>query len=103
MIEYSLDITERKKAEEELHKLSRAVTYSPSSVVITDAKAKISYVNPAYLERGYTEDEVLGQYATFLYSDLHPQRFYMDIWKKVSAGDMWRGEVGSRTRDGETV
>ena len=103
MIEYSLDITERKKAEEELHKLSRAVTYSPSSVVITDANAKISYVNPAYLERGYTEDEVLGQYATFLYSDLHPQKFYMDIWEKVSTGDMWRGEIGSRTRQGETV
>ncbi len=98
------DITEQKKAEEELHKLSRAITYSPTSVVITDVDAKINYVNPAYLEgRGYSEDEVLGQYATFLYSDLHPQEFYMDIWKKVSGGDMWRGEVGSRTRSGETT
>ncbi|MBT3313844.1 MAG: PAS domain S-box protein [Anaerolineae bacterium] len=104
MIEYSLDITERKKAEEELHKLSRAVTHSPSSVVITDANARISYVNPAYLEgTGYTEDEVLGKFATFLYSDLHSKEFYKDIWNKVSAGDMWRGEIGSRTSQGEIM
>ncbi|OQY26543.1 MAG: hypothetical protein B6I38_11175 [Anaerolineaceae bacterium 4572_5.1] len=98
------DITERKKAEEELLTLSRAIAHSPTSVVITDANAKISYVNPAYLEvTGYAEEEVMGKYATFLYSDLHSEEFYMDIWKQVSAGDMWRGEIGSRNRRGEIV
>ncbi|MBT3338642.1 MAG: PAS domain S-box protein [Anaerolineae bacterium] len=104
MIEYSLDITERKKAEENLLKFSRAITHSPTSVVITEANAKISYVNPAYLEgTGYTEDEVLGKYATFLYSDLHPKEFYKDIWKKVSAGNVWRGEISSRNSRDEII
>jgi len=97
------DITERKKTEEELLKLSRAVTHSPTSVVITDADARINYVNPAYLARGYTEEEVLGQYATFLYSDLHPEEFYLDIWEKVSAGEMWRGEILNKRNVGPTT
>ncbi len=104
MIESSIDITERKKAEEELLTLSRAIAHSPSSVVITDAKARITYVNPAYLEvTGYAEEEVIGQYATFLYSDLHPEAFYQDIWKKISTGNMWRGEIGKRNRLDEVV
>ncbi len=98
------DITERKKADEKLLTLSRAVSHSPTSVVITDEKARITFVNPAYLEvTGYTIEDVLGQYATFLYSDLHPEEFYMDIWKQVSDGEMWRGEIGRRNRHGAII
>ena len=41
------DISARKAAEEELRKLSRAVEESPESIVITDTRAQIEYVNQA--------------------------------------------------------
>src|SRR5208283_3014657 len=48
--ELERDITERKRAEHELRKLSRAVEQSPAVVVITDARGNIEYVNPKFTE-----------------------------------------------------
>ncbi len=62
MIEYSIDITERKLAEGELRKLSRAVEQSSSSVIITDLDGCIEYANPKFSEvTGYALEEVIGQ------------------------------------------
>ena len=41
-----IDITERKQAEQQLRKLSRAVEQSASTIVITDTTGEIEYVNP---------------------------------------------------------
>ena len=43
-----VDLTERKHAEFELRKLSRAVEQSPASIVITDLQGAIEYVNPKF-------------------------------------------------------
>ena len=49
------DISESRRVEEELRKLSRAVENSPVSVVITDVKGNIEYVNPMFTRvTGYT-------------------------------------------------
>ena len=59
------DITQKKMSELELHKLSTAIEQSSSSVVITDIKGEIEYVNP-YFEKltGYKYKEVLGKNPT---------------------------------------
>jgi PAS domain S-box-containing protein len=62
IITISEDITERKKAEDELRKLSNAVSQSPVSVVITDTEGNIEYVNPKFTElTGYSYEEALGK------------------------------------------
>ncbi len=67
MIEYTLDITGRKQAEEYLRQLERAVETMPPGVTITDLDGKIIYMNPAdVMMHGYRLEELLGQDAGIL-------------------------------------
>jgi PAS domain S-box-containing protein len=102
MIEYSIDITERKEAERELRKLSRAVEQSSSTVVITDPTGSIEYVNPKFTETtGYTVDEAIGQNPRVLKSETQPKEFYADLWATISSGREWHGEFCNRKKNGE--
>ena len=56
------DITEHKRAEEQLRKLSRAVDQNPASIVITDLQGNIEYVNPKFSQvSGYSFIEAFGK------------------------------------------
>lgn len=96
------DISERRRAETELRKLSRAVEQSPSSIVITDRDGRIEYVNPRFEEvTGYTREQVIGQNPRILKSGLTEPRAYDDLWRTIAAGGEWRGELCNRKKNGE--
>ncbi len=95
------DITERKAHEEKLKILSRAIENAPVSVVITDTKGDINYVNPYFCkESGYSNEEVLGQNSRILKSGVHDDKFYADMWETISSGETWRGEILNKKKDG---
>ena len=95
------DITEQKKAEEELLKLSRATFQSPAAIVITDLQGTIEYVNPAFTEvTGYTREEAVGENPRVLQSGMHHTEFYEELWKTIATGDIWRGEFRNKNKDG---
>ena len=103
MIEYSLDITDRKHNEEQLRRLFRAVEQSPASIVITDTSGRIDYVNPRFTETtGYTFEEAFGQNPRILKSGKQPVEVYQQMWQTLSAGRVWRGELENRAKDGHT-
>jgi two-component system sensor histidine kinase/response regulator len=97
---YSVNIDERKKAEEELRKLSLAMEQSPESIVITNLDAEIEYVNAAFVQNtGYRREEVIGQNPRILHSGKTPQATFDSLWQTITAGETWKGEFHNRRRD----
>ncbi len=95
------DITGRRQAENELRKLSMAVNQSPASVVITDTRGNMEYVNPKFTEvTGYSRDEVLGGNPRMLKSGETPRQEYAALWRTITEGGEWRGEFHNRKKDG---
>ncbi|HUY03923.1 MAG TPA: EAL domain-containing protein [Rhodocyclaceae bacterium] len=97
-----LDISERKQAEEHLRKLSRVVEQSPVSVVITDLRGNIEYVNPKFSElSGYSVQELIGATPRIIQSGQTPPETYREMWTAIVAGREWRGELLNRKKNGE--
>ena len=98
-----IDITERKDAESELVKLAQAVEQSPESIVITNTRAEIEYVNEAFISNtGYKLSEVKGKKPSLLKSGSTPPERYKDMWTCLSTGQPWQGELYNRRKDGST-
>ncbi len=99
----SFDIEKRRKtAEEENRKLSRAVEQSPASVVITNQKGEIEYVNSKFCEiTGYSRDEAIGNNPHILKSGVHNIEFYQSLWNTILSGNMWSGEMCNKKKNGE--
>ncbi|MFZ1279248.1 MAG: PAS domain S-box protein, partial [Ignavibacteriaceae bacterium] len=96
------DISYRKKAEEKLRTLSRAVEQSPAIMVITDTNGDIEFVNPKFTEvTGYTFEEARGKNPRILKSGHTTQQEYKELWKLISEKNEWRGEFFNRKKNGE--
>ncbi|MEW5869203.1 MAG: histidine kinase N-terminal 7TM domain-containing protein [Chloroflexota bacterium] len=95
-------LIERKRAEEKLRQLSRAVEASPTSIVITDTQGRIQYANPKFTEvTGYTLEEALGQNPRILKTEYTPVEVHQQLWETLAAGDEWRGEFCNRKKNGD--
>lgn len=95
------DITESKRTENELKKLSHAVEQSPAVVMITDLEGNIEYVNPKFTQiSGYSPEEVLGQNPRILKSGKMPDDVYKSLWQTLTAGKEWQGELLNKHKDG---
>jgi len=96
------DMTESIKADAELKKLSNAVEQAAEMILITDNNGIIQYVNPEF-ERitGYKKDEVIGETPSILKSGMHPEEFYRNMWTIILSGDIYRGLVINKKKNGE--
>ncbi|HVO19970.1 MAG TPA: SpoIIE family protein phosphatase [Anaeromyxobacter sp.] len=81
--------------------IGKAVEAAANGIVITDRDGIVLWVNPAFTEiTGYAGEEVLGRTPSILKSGRQPASFYKDMWRTITAGNVWHGELYNRHRDG---
>lgn len=101
MIGAMQDITERKRAEEQLSRLFTAVEHAGEAILVTDSAGTILYVNPAFENTtGYERGEVIGKNPRILQSGKHDKAFYQHMWDTLLSGEVWRGRFTNKKKDG---
>ncbi|PEJ58854.1 hypothetical protein CN692_07365 [Bacillus sp. AFS002410] len=101
------DITEQKNLEIELNNslneladIKLALDVS-SIVAVTDERGVISYVNDKFCEISkYSKEELIGKTHKIINSDYHPPSYFKKMWRSISSGKVWSGEVKNKAKDG---
>jgi len=100
--EFSRDLSELKKTENELRKMYMAVEQGANAIIITDTEGKIEFVNPKFCElTGYSREEVIGKNPNILKSGNQDRNFYQNMWDTIKAGKNWHGELLNKKKNGE--
>ncbi len=85
-----------------IRKLSHGIENSATAVFITDLFGTIEYVNVKFTNvTGFSSEETLGQYPRILKTELTPQEVFSDLWSTILKGNVWRGELRNRRKNGE--
>jgi diguanylate cyclase (GGDEF)-like protein/PAS domain S-box-containing protein len=95
------DITDQRHLEDQIRLQSAALDAAANAIVITDVRGNIAWVNPAFTRlTGFTQQEALGQNPRILKTFHQPADFYQSLWSTIMSGQVWRGELINRRKDG---
>ncbi|NCT94472.1 MAG: PAS domain S-box protein [Chitinophagaceae bacterium] len=96
------DITERRRNEEKITRLSAAIEQSPVSILIADLTGHIEYANPQFTNlTGYRIEEIPHQNIWSLNSAYQQETDGCSIREQVIQESKWRGVLSNRSKTGE--
>lgn len=96
------DITERKRAENQLLLAKRIIESANEAIIVTDTNSIITDVNAAYEAiTGYSKTEAVGHKPAISQSGKHDKTFYQRMWKEITDTGKWEGELWDRRKNGE--
>ncbi|WP_415890152.1 EAL domain-containing protein [Neptuniibacter sp. SY11_33] len=98
------EVVERAKIQQEIKILSLAVSQTPVSIIITDARGMIEYVNGAVVQAsGFDEVDLLGKSAISLINKLQtPEASFNDFSRAINGDKEWVGELCSMSQSGDS-
>jgi PAS domain S-box-containing protein len=95
------DISERRKAEEQLSKLWQAMEQSPAAIVIADTHGRIENASSRMTEiSGFAEEELVGKDLCMCKGEQADLSTRREMWTTLQAGGAWRGESLNHRKDG---
>jgi PAS domain S-box-containing protein len=101
------DITAAKKQKDEIETVTTELTRqvdclnNAAIVSIADDKGDIIYVNDKFCEISkYSREELMGQNHRLLKSSRQPEGLFVGMWKLISMGKVWNGEILNKAKDG---
>lgn len=96
------DISHKKKAEKKAHLLSTAIKQCPVAIALVDLTGKVSYANPEYCQSSeYNEKELIGTDIFDRHIGSHSKTEIDEIWKTVTQGKTWSGQLTSIKKSGK--
>jgi two-component system CheB/CheR fusion protein len=98
--QYKTDRSERERSLQRLEEMRDALDQA-AIVAATDQRGIITYVNEKFCEISkYSRDELLGQDHRLINSGYHSKEFIRGLWTTIARGQVWRGEIRNRAKDG---
>jgi len=98
------DVTERRRAEEQLRRAAAVFDTATESIVIANSSGIIVDVNSAFsATTGYSRAEVVGQSSEILSATRHGAGFIGSIFAEVGQVGKWEGEIWVRQREGKPI
>ena len=91
-----------RKSETRLRIYAEVINSTGDLVLITDTDGKVVEINPAYQRAtGRSREDAIGKTFHVPGDDIHPEEFYVELWKQLKAEGSWNGEIMARRNDGE--
>lgn len=98
------NITEFRNIHEQMSLIYQAIQQSADTFVITDDNGNIEFVNSAFSNAtGYRIEDVLGKNPRIMKSQRTPPEIFVQMWKTIKQGKVWKGEVVNRRKDGSLI
>ena len=101
-------LIERRESKQNLEKSLKQISdykhaLDESAIVeMTDPYGNFIYMNDKFCEiSGYTREELMPGNYDLIKSGKHPESFYKDLWETISNGEVWKGEICNRSKQGE--
>jgi len=95
------EIKKTEVAEQELQRMLDVVNQNVY-MSMTDVEGNITFVSEAFCRlTGYTKEQLIGENHRMLKSPLTPIDFYENLWKRIAAGEVWKGELQNVSKSGE--
>jgi two-component system, NtrC family, sensor kinase len=100
MIGIGSDFTQFKHAEEQLRLQATALETAADGIIIADRQGTIIWANSAMTKiSGFGMTEIIGSTPRIFKSGCHSQEFYRNLWRTITSGQNWKGEIINRRKD----
>ncbi|MBF0632524.1 MAG: diguanylate cyclase [Magnetococcales bacterium] len=92
---------QRERMEQLMRLQATALETAANAIFITDTAGVFIWANPAFTRiTGYGHEDFHGMTPRIFKSSRHDEHFYRELWETILQGQVWRGEMVNRRKDG---